>query len=77
MNKLELHCDLAYLEDALKHVVMQHVEHAIAKTMNLLYSHFKQSRVSCRFVENNKGTYDLHIWSKLCINYDFISFIRD
>lgn len=77
MTKLELHCDLAYLEDALKHVVMQHVEHVIAKTMNPLYSHFKQSRVRCKFVENDKGTYDLHIWSKLCINYDFVSFIRE
>lgn len=77
MTKLELHCDLAYLEYVLQRVIKEHINLFIQKTINIAHLYFKESQIRCCFVENNEGTYDLHIWSKLYVNYDFGLFIRE
>lgn len=79
MDMLETHCELAYLEYIFEKVLWEHIKVYVQATTSNRMSWIVETegRIDCNFVTNSSGLYDLKIFSKLYINFDFIGFMKE
>lgn len=80
MDMLETHCELAYLEYIFEKVLWEHVKVFIqalsSSKMNWMTR--TDGRIDCKFITNPKnGLFDLHIYSKLYVDFNFIGFMKE
>ena len=80
MDMLETHCELAYLEYIFEKVLWEHVKVFVQAISSSRMSWMTRTdgRIDCKFITNPKnGLFDLHIYSKLYVDFDFIGFMKE
>ena len=79
MDILETHCELAYLEYIFEKVLWEHIKVYVQATTSNKMSWIVETegRIDCNFVSNSNGLYDLKIFSKLYIDFNFIGFMKE